>query len=267
VAATGSRVIYGLRRRVSSLAREELELGQYRLVRRVGEGATGEVFVARHALLRRPTAIKLLQPRQLGADAFARCERAVQEMSQLRHPSSVAVYDFGRSPDGVFYFAMEFLDGISLAALLERYGEQPTARVIAIIVQLCGALHEAHHRGFVHGNVTPSNVILCERGGLCDLAKLTDFGLARTAATQADDLRAIAALAASLAGEGPGAREIAACFAEPDNAKALAARLRALGHDWPAAQARAWWSEFRRTSAPILHVPATLAVDLADRKM
>jgi tRNA A-37 threonylcarbamoyl transferase component Bud32 len=265
VAATGSRVIYGLRQQVSSLAREDLDLGQYRLVRKLGEGATGEVFVARHALLRRPTAIKLLQPSRIGADALRRCERAVQEMSLLRHHNTVAVYDYGRSLDGVFYFAMEYLDGIALDVLLERYGAQPPARAIAIIVQLCGALHEAHARGFAHGNLRASNVILCERGGLCDVAKLTDFGFASDAATPADDLVALAALATSLVGAGPGAREITACFADATSAKQLAAALRPLGPEWPAADARAWWADHRRTSAPFLQVPTTLAVDLGRR--
>jgi serine/threonine-protein kinase len=265
VAATGSRVIYGLRQQVSSLAREDLDLGQYRLVRKLGDSATGEVFVARHALLRRPTAIKLLQPSRIGAEALHRYERAVQEMSLLRHHNTVEVYDYGRSLDGMFYIAMEYLDGIALDVLLERYGTQPPARAIAIVVQLCGALHEAHSRGFAHGNLHASNVILCERGGLCDVAKLTDFGFASDTATPADDLLVLATLTASLVGDRPGAREIADCFAHATSAKQLAAALRRLGPDWPAADARAWWADHRRTSAPFLQVPTTLAVDLGRR--
>jgi hypothetical protein len=199
VAATGSRVIYGLRRRVSSLARDDLELGQYTLVRKLGEGATGAVFLARHALLRRPTAIKLVQPNR--AELLARCERAVQQMSQLSHHNTVAVYDYGRSPDGVFYFAMELLEGLNLAALRDGFGAQPAGRVVAVVVQLCGALHEAHQRGVAHGNIKASNVILCERGGLCDVAKLTDFGFGALDASAADDLEALRALAVSLVDE------------------------------------------------------------------
>jgi serine/threonine-protein kinase len=210
VAATGSRVIYGLRRRVDSLASEELVLGRYRLVRKLGTGSHGEVFVAQHTLLRRPTAIKLLDPARVRLDA---CEGAVQEMSRLRHHNTVAVYDYGRSPDGVFYFAMEYLEGESLAAV-DRLAP---GRVVAIAIQLCGALHEAHRRGFAHGNIRRSNVILCERGGIADVAKLTDFGLAGPA-TPADDLRALRALAESLGASLP----------EASSARELAAKLRAL---------------------------------------
>lgn len=261
IAATGSRVIYGLRRRVKSLVPDELELGQYKLVRKLGEGATGEVYVARHALLRRPTAVKVIEPGRVGVEALARCERAVQEMSHLCHHSSVAVYDYGHAFDGVFYFAMEYLEGISLEALVERYGAQPPARVISILIQLCGALHEAHARGFAHGNIRSSNVIVCERGGLSDVAKLTDYGFASAAATPADDLKALGKLAAKLAGDGP----ISACCASASSAKQLAASLGALGPAWSAADARAWWADYRRTSAPFLATPGTLAVDLGRR--
>jgi serine/threonine-protein kinase len=249
IAGTGSRVIYGLRRRVRSLARDELELGQYKLVRKLGEGASGEVFVARHALLRRPTAVKLLEPSRIGVEAIARCERAVQEMSQLRHHNTVAVYDYGRSLDGLFYVAMEYLEGISVDVLLERYGTQPPARVIAILVQLCGALHEAHERGFAHGNLRASNVILCERGGAVDVAKLTDFGFANFRATPAADLRALADLAAALVGDHVEAPQLAECFSRATSAKQLSASLRALGHHWPAATAQAWWADYRGKSA------------------
>jgi eukaryotic-like serine/threonine-protein kinase len=252
VAATGSRVIYGLRRRVSSLAREELELGQYRLVRKLGEGAIGEVFVARHVLLRRPTAVKLLQPDRIGLHTLARCERAVQEMSHLRHHNTIAVYDYGRSPDGVFYFAMEYIEGVDLGTLLERYGVQSPARVIAIAIQLCAALHEAHERRFVHGNIKPSNVILSERGGLCDVAKLTDFGFASETATPADDLSAVGLLVATLVGDNAAAAAVAACFASSTTAKQLMHALRGLGHEWTSVQARTWWDDYRRarTLAP-----------------
>jgi serine/threonine-protein kinase len=243
VAATGSRVIYGLRRRISSLTRDDLELGQYTLVRKLGEGSTGAVFLARHALLRRPTAIKLVQPNR--AELLARCERGVQQMSQLRHHNTVAVYDYGRSPDGVFYFAMELLEGLDLAALLETYGPQPTGRVVAVVIQLCGSLHEAHERGVVHGNIKPTNVILCERGGLYDVAKLTDFGFATPDATEVDDLRALQELAVTLVHD-DAAPAIAQCFDNVSSAKQLAASLRGLAiQDWTVARAHAWWATHR----------------------
>ena len=255
VAATGSRIIYKLRSRVSLLAPEGLELGQYKLVRMIGEGPTGAVYVASHALLRRPTAVKLMSA---ASDAL---ERAVQEMSQLRHHNTVAVYDYGRTPDGAFYVAMEYVEGIGLDVLVERHGGPPTGRVVAILVQLCAALHEAHQRGFAHGNIKLSNVILCERGGACDVAKLTDYGSPEGGSTPAADLSALHALAAAL-----GCAVLDACFAEASSAKQLLAALRAQGdRGWLPEHARAWWGEFRRTSAPFLQVPTTLAVDLRRR--
>jgi hypothetical protein len=267
LAATGSRVIYGLRARMASLAVDELELGQYRLVRKLGEGATGEVFAARHALLRRPTAVKLIQPSRVGVSTLARCELAVQQMSRLRHHNTVAVFDYGRSLDGVFYLAMEYLDGIALDVLVDRYGPQPPGRAIAIVVQLCGALHEAHQLALAHGNLKLSNVILCERGGLCDVAKLTDFGFGDAGATAADDLRALGVLARSLVGDHPVTSSLADCFAAATSAKGLASALRGLAYSWPAGDSRSWWAEYRRASAPFLPVATTLPVDLARREV
>ena len=151
--------------------------GQYQIEAKLGEGGMGTVYLANHALLRRKAALKLLRADHSSPDAIERFEREVQVTSTLTHPNTVAIYDYGRTDDGTFYYVMEHLDGFDLQRLVALTGPLPQARVLALMRQVCGSLAEAHAAGVVHRDVKPANLFVCTRGGFADTVKVLDFGI------------------------------------------------------------------------------------------
>jgi serine/threonine protein kinase len=179
---------FGMLERAQARARRAEQLGQYTLERIIGEGAMGTVYRARHAFLRRPTAVKLLRAERSTPQAVRRFEKEVQATSQLVHPNTITVFDYGRTPVGTFYYAMEYLSGLTLDVVVQRFGPLPERRVAHILRQVCGSLAEAHAAGLIHRDVKPQNLMLCHRGGVPDLVKVLDFGLVKESDTPDPDL-------------------------------------------------------------------------------
>ena len=183
MAFAGSRIIYQLGCDVTRAR----EMGSYKLIELLGRGGIGEVWLAKHRLLARPAAIKLLSPQVLGSApdgslnkvALKRFEREAQATAALGSPHTIRLYDFGTTEEGSFYYAMELLDGFDLESLVTRFGPVSPARAVDFLIQACNSLADAHHHGLIHRDIKPSNIYVCRLGIQFDFIKVLDFGLVK----------------------------------------------------------------------------------------
>jgi eukaryotic-like serine/threonine-protein kinase len=189
MAYVGARVVYNLGTEV----KRARELGSYRLEEKLGEGGMGEVWRARHRMLSRPAAIKLIRPSSAGDGragisevAIRRFEREAQVIARLRSPHTVELFDFGMAADGAFYYVMELLDGLDADTLLRRFGPIPPERAIYLLRQVCHSLSEAQSCGLVHRDIKPANIFLCRYGEEYDFVKVLDFGIVGAVRDSAD---------------------------------------------------------------------------------
>jgi serine/threonine-protein kinase len=194
MAYVGARVVYHLGTEV----KRARELGSYSLEEKLGEGGMGEVWRARHRMLARPAAIKLIRTSAAGdrragvsEEAIHRFEREAQVIARLRSPHTVDLFDFGRTDDGAFYYAMELLDGLDADALVRQFGPTPPDRAIYLLRQVCHSLSEAQSHGLVHRDIKPANIFLCRYGEEYDFVKVLDFGLVRTVRDDTDTISAL----------------------------------------------------------------------------
>jgi eukaryotic-like serine/threonine-protein kinase len=173
--AYASKVLYGLRAQLRAAS----QLGPYTLERTLGHGGMGTVYLAQHVLLRRSAAIKVLHRARASRADLTRFEREVRMTSLLTHPNTITVLDYGSTVDGVFYYVMEYLDGVNCDDLVQQFGPLPAWRALHILRQVTGALVEAHASGLIHRDIKPNNIMLSARGGVPDVAHLLDFGIAQ----------------------------------------------------------------------------------------
>jgi eukaryotic-like serine/threonine-protein kinase len=176
---------------IGTLRREAFaakQLGQYRLKRRLGSGGMGEVYLAEHQMMKRPCAVKLIRAEKAGDPRMlARFEREVRATAKLSHWNSIDIYDYGRTDDGTFYYVMEYLPGHNIGEVVQGYGVIPPGRTVFLMDQVCGALAEAHGIGLVHRDIKPANIFCAYRGGVFDVVKLLDFGLAKPTMEKVQD--------------------------------------------------------------------------------
>jgi eukaryotic-like serine/threonine-protein kinase len=189
LSTVASHTVYGLRQQI----REVSEIGQYTLEEKIGSGGMGEVWRARHRMLIRPAAVKLIRPGAIGTGAaerhlmLRRFEREAHATAGLRSPHTVQLYDFGVTDDGTLYYVMELLDGIDLDTLISRFGPMPAERAIHLLGQVCASLEDAHQNGLVHRDIKPANIVVSRSRAAWDFVKVLDFGLVKLEGTHRSD--------------------------------------------------------------------------------
>src|SRR5262245_25754390 len=163
---------------------------RYRIIRKVGEGGMGAVYQAEHALIEKRIALKVLFPELTRrTDLVARFLQEAKAASRIGHENVIDISDFGQSPEGLVYIAMEFLDGNDLGHLIKTEGPQPWTRARPILMQIAKALRAAHEHGIIHRDMKPENVFLIQREARPDFVKVLDFGIAKVVSPDADTPR------------------------------------------------------------------------------
>jgi serine/threonine protein kinase/ABC-type amino acid transport substrate-binding protein len=181
--AAGGLVFW--RRRPHATPGGAVVLGSYELQEKLGSGGMGEVWRARHQSLSRAAAVKLIRVQALQGAAedvehvLLRFQREARATAALRSPNTVELYDYGQTPSGAVYYAMELLEGLDLQSLVDRFGPQPAGRTIHLLRQVCGSLEEAHRQGLLHRDIKPANIFACHLGTNFDVVKVLDFGLVK----------------------------------------------------------------------------------------
>jgi eukaryotic-like serine/threonine-protein kinase len=163
----------------------EVDNGEYRIIERIGVGGMGSVYKAEQPSMNRLVAIKVLHPRFAAReDLVSRFRREARAMSQLSHPNTARVYKFGQLQDGAAYFVMDYMEGKNLAHTVRSEGPMDPERALNVMIQVCGALDEAHRAGIIHRDLKPENIFLTQQGGTSDFPKVLDFGLAKVSEKQ-----------------------------------------------------------------------------------
>jgi serine/threonine-protein kinase len=169
-------VLWSLRRSVF----ESRNLGRYRLIRRIGKGGMGEVWRAQDRALRREVALKILSPEHgRQPSAIARFEREIQATAEVAHPNVVRIHDWGVTDDGVWYYAMDLLQGMDLWSLVKQTGPLPADLVVHLGLGAAAGLAESHRRGVIHRDIKPGNLFVVAPANEPERLELLDFGIAR----------------------------------------------------------------------------------------